>query len=289
VADKITIGNVEIMAVMDMVPPPRPPEAMFPGVPREDWRPYEDTLENGQFQLYYCCFVLRSKGTTIMVDTGMGPGPHRERGNLTGNLDREIRPLLLSPDQVGNNNVSAFDEVNIVAHSHLHADHVGWNIRYGGSAPAPYFPNARYLVPRLDWEHFTKPEVLKTAPYVENQVVPLQGLGKMDIIDGEHSITDEITTLHTPGHTPGHLVILINSQGQKAMVMGDVLHSKAQVHEPGWTAGVDIDKEASRRSRNAMLDLAEREGYVVAAGHFHPTDHIGKVVRLEGRRYWQAL
>ncbi len=38
-----------------------------------------------------------------------------------------------------------------------------------------------------------------------------------------------------------------------------------------------------------ILDLAEREGYVVAAGHFHPIDHIGKVVRLEGRRYWQAL
>jgi glyoxylase-like metal-dependent hydrolase (beta-lactamase superfamily II) len=289
VADKITVGNVEIMAVMDMVPPSRPPEAMFPEIPREAWGPYEDILENGQFQLYYCCFVVRSKGITIMVDTGMGPGPHVERGNLTGNLDQEIRPLLLPPDQVGNASASAFDEVNIVAHSHLHADHVGWNMRYGGGAPTPYFPKARYLVPRLDWEHFTKPEVLKTAPYVENQVVPLQGLGKMDIIDGEHSITDEITTLHSPGHTPGHLVILIHSQGEKAMVMGDVLHSKAQVNEPGWTAGVDIDKEASRRSRSAMLDLAEREGYVVAAGHFHPVDHIGKVVRLEGRRYWQAL
>ena len=99
----------------------------------------------------------------------------------------------------------------------------------------------------------------------------------------------ELVVLHTPGHTPGHLVILINSLGEKAMIMGDVLHSKAQVNEPGWTAGVDIDKEASRRSRNDILDLAEREGYVVAAGHSHPIVHIGKVVRLEGRRYWQAL
>jgi glyoxylase-like metal-dependent hydrolase (beta-lactamase superfamily II) len=277
------------MAVMDMVPPPRPPEGMFPAVPREAWGPYEDTLENGQFQLYYCSFVLRSKGITIAVDTGMGPGPHPSRGNVTGNLDKAIRPLLLSPDQVGNTSVSAFAEVNIVAHSHLHADHVGWNIGYAGGSPTPNFPNARYLVPRLDWEHFTKPEVLKTAPQVEEQVVPLQGFGLMDLIDGEHNITDEITTLHSPGHTPGHQVVLIHSQGEKAMVMGDVLHSKAQVNEPSWTAGVDTDKEASVRSRNAVLDLAEREGYTVAAGHFHPIDHIGKVVRLEGRRYWQAL
>ena len=45
-ADKITVGNVEITAVMDMVPPPRPPEQMFPEVSQEDWGPYEDILEN---------------------------------------------------------------------------------------------------------------------------------------------------------------------------------------------------------------------------------------------------
>ncbi len=111
----------------------------------------------------------------------------------------------------------------------------------------------------------------------------------MDLFEGEHHITDEVTTLPTPGHTPGHHAILISSQGQKAMIVGDVLHTKAQVYEPSWTAGVDVDKEASRRSREALLDRAENEGYVVAAGHFHPTDHIGKVVREEGRRYWQAM
>ncbi len=73
------------------------------------------------------------------------------------------------------------------------------------------------------------------------------------------------------------------------MIVGDVLHSKAQVYEPNWTAGVDTDKEASRSSRAALLDLAEKEGYVVAAGHFHPDDHIGKVVLQDGNRYWQVM
>ena len=73
------------------------------------------------------------------------------------------------------------------------------------------------------------------------------------------------------------------------MIVGDVLHSKAQVFEPNWTAWVDTDKEASRRSRAALLDRAEKEGYVVAAGHFHPDDHLGKVVLKDGKRYWQVL
>lgn len=106
---------------------------------------------------------------------------------------------------------------------------------------------------------------------------------------GEHHVTDEVTTLPTPGHTPGHMAIMINSQGERAIIVGDVLHSKVQVQESAWCAGVDVDKEASARSREDILDRAERDGAVVAAGHFHPTDNIGKVVRLEGKRYWQGL
>ena len=32
-ADKIMVGDAEITAVVDMVPPPREPSAMFPDVP----------------------------------------------------------------------------------------------------------------------------------------------------------------------------------------------------------------------------------------------------------------
>ena len=288
-ADKITVGNTEIIAVLDMVPPPRAPEMMFPDVPAEDWAPCQDILEQGQLQLYYGVWVIRPQGQTILVDTGMGPGPHPERGNRSGNLYEELRPILISADRSANTNVSPSDAVDIVIHTHLHGDHVGWNLRYSGGMAAPNFRRARYLVLKLDWEHFTKPEVLEAHPYIKTQVMPLQRLRKLDLIEGEHSVTDEVTTLSTPGHTPGHQAVLISSQGEKAMIVGDVLHTKAQVHEPAWTAGVDVDKEMSRRSREALLDRAENEGYVVAAGHFHPNDNIGKVVRLEGKRYWQVL
>ncbi|MCH8350118.1 MAG: hypothetical protein IIB29_07685, partial [Chloroflexi bacterium] len=59
--------------------------------------------------------------------------------------------------------------------------------------------------------------------------------------------------------------------------------------EPSWCAGVDVDKEASTRSREDILDRAERDGAIVAAGHFHPNDNLGRVIRLEGKRYWQGL
>jgi len=278
VPDNIRVGNVDIVAVLDMVPPPREPSMMFPTTSAQDWESHQDALEDGQLQLYYLHFFLRSQGKTIMVDTGMGPGPHPDRGNRTGDLINQL-------------NIKGVDtaDVDIVAHTHLHGDHVGWNIDYTNSQPAPTFPKARYLVPRLDWEHFTQSDVIGTAPQVTNSVIPLQGMGLMDLVDSEYNITDEVKTLSTPGHTPGHMVIVITSQGEKAMVVGDLLHNKAQVERPDWTAGVDTDKEASRLNRESILDQAEQEGYVIAAGHFHPNDHIGKVMRLEGKRFWHIL
>ena len=275
---RITVGNVDIVAVLDMVPPAREPNMMFPTTSSQDWDSHQDCLEEGQLQLYYLHFFLRSQGKVIMVDTGMGPGPHPDRGNRTGDLVNQLKSRGVETG-----------DVDVVAHTHLHGDHVGWNVDYSGSQPAPTFPKARYLVPRLDWEHFTKPDVIGSAPQVTNSVIPLEGMGVMDLVDSEYDITDEVKTLSAPGHTPGHMVIVVTSQGEKAMVVGDLLHSKAQVARPDWTAGVDTDKEASRSNRERILDDAEAEGFVIAAGHFHPDDHIGKVVRLDGRRYWQVL
>ena len=275
---RITVGNVDIVAVLDMVPPAREPNMMFPTTSSQDWDSHQDCLEEGQLQLYYLHFFLRSQGKVIMVDTGLGPGPHADRGNRTGDLVNQLKSRGVETG-----------DVDVVAHTHLHGDHVGWNVDYSGSQPAPTFPKARYLVPRLDWEHFTKPDVIESAPQVTNSVIPLEGMGVMDLVDSEYDITDEVKTLSAPGHTPGHMVIVITSQGEKAMVVGDLLHSKAQVARPDWTAGVDTDKEASRSNRERILDDAEAEGFVIAAGHFHPDDHIGKVVRLDGRRYWQVL
>ena len=251
---------------------------MFPTTDAHDWEPYHDALEDCQLQLYYGHFYLRSQGQTIMVDTGMGPGPHPSRDNRTGDMLNQLKISGVNPG-----------DVDIVLMTHMHIDHVGWNVDYTSGEPKPYFPNARYLAPRLDWEHFLKPEFAADAPWVEHSVIPLEGMGLLDLIDDGHVVNDEITAISTPGHTPGHMVFNITSQGEKAMVVGDLLHTKVQVERPEWTAGVDTDKEASRRNRMMILDRAESEDIVIAAGHFHPDDHIGKVVRMEGKRYWQVI
>ena len=44
----------------------------------------------------------------------------------------------------------------------------------------------------------------------------------------------------------------------------------------------------SRATRHAVFDRLEQEGMTIAAGHF-PKPGFGKLVRVEGKRIWQAL
>ena len=271
---RITVGNVDIVAVLDMVPPAREPNMMFPTTSSQDWDSHQDCLEEGQLQLYYLHFFLRSQGKVIMVDTGMGPGPHPDRGNRTGDLVNQLKSRGVETG-----------DVDVVAHTHLHGDHVGWNVDYSGSQPAPTFPKARYLVPRLDWEHFTKPDVIGVRSPGDEQ---RHSAGR----DGCHGPGGQRVRHHRRGEDPigprayaGHMVIVITSQGEKAMVVGDLLHSKAQVARPDWTAGVDTDKEASRSNRERILDDAEAEGFVIAAGPL-PS---GRPHRQGGALGWEAV
>jgi glyoxylase-like metal-dependent hydrolase (beta-lactamase superfamily II) len=288
-ADTAKIGNVEITAVIDMVPPPREPSAMFPDVTASAWGDYQDTLEDGQLQLYYGIFVVLSQGKTILVDTGMGPGPHPDRGNRTGNLYELVSDVLLPPDNRRNTNVSPSDQVNFVVHTHLHADHVGWNLRYSGGMPAPNFRRARYLISKPEYDYYTEEKILEQSPHVQRQIIPLRRLRLQQIIEGEYTVTDEVSVVPAPGHTPGHQVVLINSQGQKGMIVGDLLHTIAQVSESSWCAGVDYDKAQSAASREKLLGQAEQEGWIVGAGHFPPGKQVGKVVREGNKRCWQPL
>src|SRR3989442_715329 len=92
----------------------------------------------------------------------------------------------------------------------------------------------------------------------------------------------------TWGDTPGHMSILVTSRGERALVLGDAAHSPVQLQEPDWVSRADMDPELTRKTRRALLDRLEHERIVVAAGHFQAPG-FGRIVRLEGRRYWRGL
>ena len=275
---KITIGDVEIISLSDGVLDFDLCN-FFPDIPAERWEPYHDHLtpeHNVSFNL--ACFLVRSQGHTIAIDTGMGPKPAGAPDTPWGNLLNDFRSNGISPD-----------DVDMVVFTHLHRDHVGWNLQEQDGVVKPTFPNARYYFSAKDWQACRSEELQATRfPNAPACVWPLEDLGVMELVDGEVALTSELTTLPTPCHTPGHMSIMIASKGQHALILGDVLHNTVQVQETDWVSRADIDPETTKVTRRSMMERLERDGATVAAVHL-PSPGFGKIIRLEGRRYWQAL
>ena len=177
----------------------------------------------------------------------------------------------------------------MVVMTHLHRDHVGWNLKTEGDRLVPTFPRARYWMSAKDWEACHTPDVQpERFPNAPTCVWPLEAMGLVELMHGEHSITPELTAVPSPGHTPGHVCILITSQGQRALVLGDAAHNPVQVEETDWVSRADMDPDLTRKTRRALMERLEREEIIVAAGHFQAPG-FGRIVRLEGRRYWRGL
>ena len=274
--NKLTIGNVEITSLSDGLLEFDLCD-FFPAIPKEDWRGHEHHLTpEGNLSLNVACFLIRSDGRTIAVDTGMGPKPSPE--TPWGELLNDFSAHGVSPE-----------EVDMVFMTHAHLDHVGWNLVSQDGNYVPTFPNAKYYISAKDWEACHDPELIEARfAKAPDCVWPLEGLGVLELLDGEHQLTSEITSLPTPGHTPGHMSLLISSQGEQGLVLGDVLHSTAQVENTDWVSRADIDPEQTRITRRDLMDRLEREGMSVAAVHM-AAPGFGKIVRTEGRRYWQAF
>ena len=261
----IGIGNVELISLSDGEPI-RSPFMPFPDTTIEQWREFPELLDaDEQIRSRYGTTAVRSGGKLIIVDTGL----QAPDGALLTDMERK------GVDR---------NAVDLVVFTHLHPDHVGWNLTEG----QPTFPNARYLVPRRDWDHWTQESVVAGAPHISSQVLPLDELKIMDLIDDDYRITDELTTVSTPGHTPGHVSIVIASQGQRGYILGDVAHTPAQAHYTDWNPIFDVQPETSRSTRHAVLDMLESEGILVSAGHF-PDPGFGHFVRVGDRRQWRGI
>ncbi len=261
-----TVGNVEMIALTDGQGDMQPLE-VFPASSMDIWRSeYSDLLDGDVIHPRFGTTGVRSGGKLIIVDTGL----HAPDGTLLSEMrDKGIDPAA----------------VDLVVITHLHPDHIGWNLTDG----SPTFPNARYITSQADWDYWTSPEVLESADHIREQALPLKDLNVIDLIGSDdYAITDELTAVSTPGHTPGHISIIVSSGGQRGYILGDVAHSPAQAHYTDWSPSFDTDPDLSRRTRHAVLDSLEEQGALVSAGHF-PGNGFGRFVREGGRRIWQGI
>jgi len=162
------------------------------------------------------------------------------------------------------------EDIDMVICTHLHFDHVGWNTHLVDGQWKPTFPNARYVFVDDEfnyWMAHPEQEIVDDHNGIDESVRPVAEAGLVDLVKADAKIMDEISLIPTPGHTPYHVSVLLQSNGQSALITGDTFHHPCQIAHPGWMS-FDSLPEQALASRKMLLERFGGTDALIIGSHF---------------------
>jgi glyoxylase-like metal-dependent hydrolase (beta-lactamase superfamily II) len=273
-----TVGDVRITRVEESIAPVAPRGLLPKSTPEglaahRSWLAPHFVDGNDNLLLSIHSLVVEADDTCMLIDTCIGSRPvptYESLSNRDSPLMRNLEAAGYPP--------AAFD---VVVCTHLHFDHVGWNTRLENGAWVPTFPNARYLFGRVEWEHWNANPNAGPAVTLEDAVRPLVESGQADLVEVDHKVSDSVWLEPTPGHTPGHVAVRISSNGQEALITGDLTHHPVQWAEPDWGASPDSDPVESEATRRRLIEEHANTAMLVIGTHYAPPT-AGHLVHRDG-------
>lgn len=213
-------------------------------------------------------WLIEDGSSLVLIDAGAAGGGFAQTGRLPQALE-----LLGVPVK----------KIDIVAVTHLHADHIGGLVPPAGTDSAP-FAHASVVVPGEDFAHFTDEGRLSQAPdHLRGSFEAAARLKKsyrrLSKISAGERISERIESIDLRGHTPGHTGYRISSEGESLVIVGDLLFDPA-VHPGRTDIGIafEADPAAAQAMRiKAFPQFAEEEA-LLAATHM-PFPGVGRIVR----------
>jgi glyoxylase-like metal-dependent hydrolase (beta-lactamase superfamily II) len=229
----------------------------------QPWLLPDHVTPEGRMFINFQAFVVTAGHRRIMVDTCIGADRERQFPvftNMRTTFMQDLASLGIGPM-----------DIDTVLCTHLHFDHVGWNTHLVDGRWVPTFPQARYLFSRKEYDHWLM--LRETGGYhginhLSDAVDPVIEAGLVDFIPDDHAISEEIRLFPTPGHTPGHVSVHIRSQGQEAVITGDMMHHPIQVALPEHAATFDMDKPAGAKTRVEFVKRFTEKPVLVIGSHF---------------------
>jgi glyoxylase-like metal-dependent hydrolase (beta-lactamase superfamily II) len=219
--------------------------------------------DEGRLKMSIHSLVVETPTRRIVVDTGLG---NDKQGRNVPTWNDRQGPFLQTMREAG----FAPESVDTVLCTHLHVDHVGWNTRRVDGKWVPTFANARYVFGRAEYEYWRDHSVEPDKVAVFNDSVkPVMDAGKADLVASDARLSDEITLIPTPGHSPGHMSIHIRSDGEEALLTGDVAHHPCQMAHLGWSSTADSDPVQSAVTRRELFSRFADTPTLVIGGHFN--------------------
>ena len=258
--------------------------AMFGVVPKPLWEKRIPADARNRIQLALRCLLIEHPSGLILIDTGAGNKENEKFKDIYGLENEGADGGTLLEDGLREIGVAPAD-IAIVINTHLHFDHAGGNTRTrpDGSLEIS-FPNATYIVRRGEYDYAMNPNERTAASYFERNWVPLDQADKIEWVSREKEIVKGVRVIPTPGHTPFHQSVLIESAGERAFYLGDIVPTHAHLPLP-WIMGYDVEPLVSLETKRKILKQALDEQWLVIFEHdatvaWGRVEHDGKAYRL---------
>ncbi|MDA3624848.1 MBL fold metallo-hydrolase [Saccharopolyspora sp. WRP15-2] len=267
----IELGDLRISYVPDGAVGLKP-RGWFPETSEDDWREHAHYLDDaGELVASIGGLLVEHGSRAMLIDAGFGPVSHpADPGNPIigalrgGELLENLTALGRAPE-----------EVEAVAITHLHTDHIGW-------AHRGVFPAARFLLAEPEWKLRDQ-----HAPDVTDEM--LAGVeAQLETVHDGQEVFPGVRVRYSAGHTPGHASYAITSGDQRLIVFGDALHSAVQISNPTWPVQVDVDQEQAIRTRQDLVRELHEPGTIGFGGHFADVQ-FGRAITDSGTTRWHPL
>ncbi|MFI6844383.1 MBL fold metallo-hydrolase [Kitasatospora sp. NBC_00085] len=192
----------------------------------------------------------------LLIDAGFGPrtlqAPDGPLGVIRGGaLPQSLAELGRGPG-----------DIEAVAFTHLHSDHLGWACHPAPGGDRPVFAHADYLISEPEWER----RDLLEAQGMTDEVAALAPRVRT-ITDGQE-IFPGVRVRITPGHTVGHAEYVITGGGRRLIAFGDAVHSPIQIDHPDWSSAFDHDGARTAEHRRRLVAELAEPGTIGFGVHF---------------------
>jgi glyoxylase-like metal-dependent hydrolase (beta-lactamase superfamily II) len=255
--------------------------AMFGIVPKPLWERRIPADERNRITLAMRNLVIEHDAGLVLIDTGLGNkedakfkdiyGVENEGAGGRTRLEAGLAELGHAPE-----------DVRWVINTHLHFDHAGGNTYRppddAGASVRLTFPRARYVVQKAELEFARHANERTAASYLAPNFASVP----FTLVEGEREIVAGIRLLPTPGHTPGHQSVLIESAGERACFLADLVPTTAHLPLP-WIMGFDVEPLVTLETKRRLYGRAEADGWLLVFEH-DPAVATGHLQR-DGTRF----
>ena len=256
--------------------------AMFGVVPKMLWERCCQPDDQNRISLGLNCLLIRAGRKNILVDTGLGD---KEDAKFQEMFAVERIPTLRDSLKMQG---LAPEDIHMVVNTHLHFDHAGGNTVRENGAIVPTFPRAKYFVQRGEYEDAARANERTRASYRRENFTPVAHVDQWEFMDGETELVPGVSVVVTEGHTRHHQSIKIESEGQIAFYLGDLIPTVS--HLPlAYIMGYDLYPLQTLETKRWVLDRALSENWLLVFEH-DPRVLMGRVRKdVEGKFYLEEV